>query len=287
MIFRPLVVRVLLVAVVVGAAFECAAGQVRQGARYFVRPEGLSCDTETAVETRVLYEYGAVYLSKAVKFPLKCRMTKAETDEYTKAMETPVNRLDLAELYLHPDAKAALDKAIKQLGGYLKLVRNCNSPDVETDCTNGVNRDAALRTYEQAQKNWDDHNRRNLSEDALVADTGRSKPFIFSYAVPGGSQHHLGLAIDVINGTSGQPVCKRKRIEALESNGWFRTIRGDPYHFTYLGYKVWELPSIGLKHVACAEPKDNVKKIAYDYWVPNVPATLYKPYTGWACKPIL
>ncbi len=47
----------------------------------------------------------------------------------------------------------------------------------------------------------------------------------------------------------------------MGNHGWFRTVKGDAPHFTYLGVKESDLKNLGLQKV---ETKDGY------FWVPNV-----------------
>jgi hypothetical protein len=47
----------------------------------------------------------------------------------------------------------------------------------------------------------------------------------------------------------------------LADHGWFQTVKSDMPHFTYLGVKESELPSLGLRPVNVDGQK---------FWIPNV-----------------
>jgi len=47
----------------------------------------------------------------------------------------------------------------------------------------------------------------------------------------------------------------------LSDHGWFQTVKSDMPHFTYLGVKESELPSLGLRPVNVDGQK---------FWIPNV-----------------
>ena len=168
-----------------------------------------------------------------------------------------------------------MEFVFKQLGGYKNVARNWNqTTSREKSRQKDLNDDWAFRTYGQTLFNWKHCQSAtgtcegviNLSEvkDLLNDDDEKVKPKIFGLAVPGSSQHHLGLAIDVNNVGNKQingRFCSERCEKALERNGWFRTVPFDSYHFTYLGFLEFELPSRGLKKVSCGR---------FDYWVPNV-----------------
>jgi hypothetical protein len=273
----------------------------------FQKPKWLECgDTndpnQDEIEKRILFEYDAVYLSKAfdqhseaIKIPCLFK-NQDEIDSYTAGFKTINNKFDFGDFYLQPLAKASLERVFQRVnGGYDSVARNCNVDKdrkfsstkrhrlIRERCTKKtasvslINNDWALRSYKQTQDNW------MLAEpfDFLVAvkPPKKGKPKMFSYAIPGGSQHHLGLAIDVNNGTNTYGATKKCDIgceEALRENYWYRTVRFDKFHFTFLGVNENELRSRGLKPVTCSD--------TYTYWVPNVSSNIYSGYENWRCE---
>lgn len=257
---------------------------VGQQPRNFTKPAWLQCDTSVESQKRILYEYGAVYLSVVFNSPEVLKPSKClfsddnDVTNFTKSFTVPRNKFDFGEFYLQSKAKEDLNKVSAVSGGIKSVARNCNN---SVPCTDGINNDWATRTYEQTKCNW-----LNLGKDLQkcratplvwadiekeVKKEGNSKPKMFSVAVPGGSQHHLGLAIDV-----DSAKCNAGCIQALELNGWFRTVRFDSFHFTYLGYKASQLPGLGLKKVKCSD--------GVVYWVPNV--TGYNGYQNFQCTAV-
>ena len=82
-----------------------------------------------------------------------------------------------------------------------------------------------------------------------------SKSILQSVAAPGASQHLALLAFDIVEFTDA-------RVRAiLARHGWFRTVRNDLPHFTFLGVAETELPGLGLRRVA------NDEEV---FWVPDV-----------------
>lgn len=244
---------------------------------YFQKPKALTnCDPKDEIQKRILFEYGAVYLSKNAILPTKCRFeNETEIAEFINQFKAKENKFDFGEFYLQPDAKTSIDMVIAKLGGnYKRIARNNNN---STTVTEGINDDWALRTYAQTEVNWlKKLNREKIpfsrSLLSLVLANDGKKPLMFSVAIPGGSQHHLGLAIDV--NSEGDNKCGDNCENALKENGWYRTVRFDAYHFTYLGYKETELRSKGLKKVVCSD--------TFTYWVPYVQE--YEGYEKWRCR---
>ena len=80
-----------------------------------------------------------------------------------------------------------------------------------------------------------------------------SKSILFSVAAPGASQHIFMLALDV------EQYDDLRVRNILAKHGWFQTVKSDLPHFTYLGVKEEELPSLGLKAVLINSHK---------FWIP-------------------
>ena len=82
-----------------------------------------------------------------------------------------------------------------------------------------------------------------------------SKSILQSVAAPGASQHLALLAFDAVEFTDA-------RVRALLArHGWFRTVRNDLPHFTYLGVREDELPGLGLR------PASDGEQV---FWVPDL-----------------
>ena len=260
---------------------DCISAAAQQS-KTFTKPAWLQCDTSVESQKRILNEYGAVYLSvvfnsPAIVKPSKCLFSdEVDLKNFTTSFKISQDKFSFGDYYLQPKAKEALEKVFSAAGGYKSVARNCN--DTTPTCPGDVNDDWAARTYEQTKCNWLGLGK-NLAQcratqlvwadiEKEVKKEGTSKPKMFSVAIPGGSQHHLGLAIDV-----DKSKCDATCFKVLEQNGWFRTVRFDSFHFTYLGYKESELPGLGLKKVKC---NDNIT-----YWVPNV--TGYNGYQNFDC----
>lgn len=262
------------------------------------------CDLKDPEQMRVWAEYGAVFISKDIKMPNTCIFDgQPAIDVYLKTTKLEALSIsDLRTFKLRPLARQSLEKVFVKMqakGGYRAVVRLCNTRKVG-ECTNDVNGDFALRNYKQTADNWTRNKvtfianngvkftSDNPSNAQIVSVEVKSgeKPFMYSYAIPGASQHILGLAIDVKNGTGingDSGYCETDCVKALADNYWYRTVRGDKYHFTYLGYPPEELRKRGLKTVQC----DHEKARGLDqfiYWVPNI--SDYKGYENWPCKEV-
>jgi hypothetical protein len=261
---------------------------------YYKKPSVLTdCKPESdKIDEKILYEYGAVYLSKDAKLPKKCRFeNETDVDQFVKdeaSIIAPANKFSFGKFYLQPQAKASLGRVFDELGGYKFVARKCNK---STTCTLGINDDWSLRTFSDTVFNWfglrsmtlDQTKWKKIKEEISDFDKNgkqkefNSRPRMLKVAIPGASQHHLGLAVDVNDKTSETGlVCGDACVDALEKNGWYRTVRFDRFHYTYLGYPKSELASRGLKKVQCSD--------TFTYWVPNVEN--YKGYKNWGCKKV-
>jgi hypothetical protein len=80
-----------------------------------------------------------------------------------------------------------------------------------------------------------------LEADGLYFSTDFSKSILYSVAAPGTSQHISMLAFDVKEHDNA------KVRSILAEHGWFQTVSSDMPHFTFLGVKEDELPSLGLR----------------------------------------
>lgn len=243
------------------------------------------CRLDDELEKRIFNGYGAVFISEGAIFPDTC-MFKSEDavlsfQSTIKAMKG--SKLQDIEYHLQPLAAAKLELVFKELGGYLKLARNYNKSTATHP--NGLNDDWAMRTLKQTQCNWTNSGS-DLArcEENIKADFVTRKEIVkklsnqrhmFSYAIPGGSQHHFGLAIDINNNKKGIPDSPPGYEKSLNKYGWYRTIPFDTHHFTFLGYtKAEELTKHGLKRITCEK---------LQYWVPDLPKEYANPYIERHC----
>lgn len=94
-----------------------------------------------------------------------------------------------------------------------------------------------------------------LEEQGLFFSKDFSKSVFYSVAPPGASQHLSMLAFDV---TEFRDLRVRN---ILARHGWFQTVQSDLPHFTYLGFKEWELPDRGLRRIESGEQV---------FWIPEL-----------------
>jgi hypothetical protein len=241
---------------------------------------GAMCDGRDPVARRILNEYGAVFVAGAeVLPPPVCIFAGAEEVEtFQAAARVSAHEIGGVRVELQPAAMRALvaaraealaagldvtprDGAESARRGYADTIRLWNSrflPALEYWRGEGrltfeeVERVRALPAREQvgAVLEWE---RRGIyfSKDF-------SKSILYSVAAPGASQHLSLLAFDAAE--YGDERVRR----ILARHGWFRTVRSDCPHFTYLGLEERQLPARGLKRVNTSEG---------EFWVPNSPAS--------------
>jgi hypothetical protein len=82
-----------------------------------------------------------------------------------------------------------------------------------------------------------------------------SKSILYSVAAPGSSQHLSLLAFDA------NEYAQEKVRRILARHGWFRTVKNDEPHFTFLGLAEKDLPAKGLR---------KLKSPAGEFWIPNI-----------------
>lgn len=230
-------------------------------------------DESNSVERRILNEYGAVFLTKAVP-PSKVMFTSDfEVDQFqAKAGVSNVN-IGGIRVELQSEASKAL------------LAASSEARQQGLNITPRDPTDSARRSYAQTRKLWNgrfngacEHWQRQgkltaakvkelksmpikqqvaavleLEESGIYFSTDFRKSILYSVAAPGTSQHLSMLAFDVKEFGS-------ERVRSiLAKHGWFRTVQSDAPHFTYLGYRESDLESLGLKKISVG-----------GFWIPNV-----------------
>lgn len=94
-----------------------------------------------------------------------------------------------------------------------------------------------------------------LEKQGIYFNTFFNATILSSVAAPGTSPHLSMYAFDATE--FNNPKVR----QILGNHGWFRTIKGDAPHFTFMGVKEDELKNMGLQRV---ETKDG------EFWIPNV-----------------
>lgn len=235
------------------------------------------CDETDAVSRRVLKDYGAIFLAdESVITPPVCIFAneQAVTDFQR---QIPIVRAEIegAEIELQSEAMNALlaarseaiaaglnitprDGAEAARRDYADTVRLWNSrlfPALkhwqELGELTGFDAEqlSALPVRQQTEKVL------KLEERGIFFSKDFSKSILYSVAAPGTSQHLSLLAFDA----NEYPNENVRQI--LARHGWFRTVKNDLPHFTFLGFKEKDLPVRGLRKLTSTNG---------EFWVPNM-----------------
>lgn len=230
-------------------------------------------DEKNSVERRILYEYGAVFLTKAMP-PLTVMFTnETEVGEFQRKAGILKIELGGIDVELQSEASKALlnaNEEAKQKGlsitprdpkdsarrSYLETCNLWNGRFIK-GCEYWI-RKGRIDKEEVAELKSMPIKRQvaavlELEKRGVYFSSHQDKSILYSVAAPGTSQHLSMLAFDTAEFGS------KKVIRILAKHGWFRTVQNDAPHFTYLGYKESELPALGLKKL----------KIG-GFWIPNV-----------------
>jgi hypothetical protein len=234
------------------------------------------CDESNPVQKRILNEYGAFFLTASATPPPTC-MFKSE-DEVTAFQ----NRIDMAREKI---AGADIELQANAMDALLKAREEAKSQGLDITPRDGS--EAGRRAFDDTLRLWksrfdpaceywkkkgrltDDQINRlkslpvndqvkevlELEEQGIYFNTFFNATILSSVAAPGTSQHLSMLAFDANE-------FKNERVrEILGKHGWFRTVKGDAPHFTFLGVKEEDLINMGLQRI---ETNDG------EFWVPNV-----------------
>ena len=244
---------------------------------YVLKDRGIKsvCDLSEPVQRRLLEEYGAIFLvGKEVLAPPTCMFTNEEQVEKFQ-IAAGIERFDYdgVAVELQPAALRALIRARDEarMSGF--------------DITPRDGAEGARRSYKDTVRLWNSrfepaclywHVAGKLSNDeisrikslpvkeqvkavlelekrGIFFNTFVNNSILYSVAPPGTSQHLSMLAFDVVE--FEQPEVRR----ILARYGWFRTVRNDAPHFTYLGRTEEELKDIGLIKIETG---------GGEYWIP-------------------
>lgn len=236
----------------------------------------VNCDGRDPVARRILNEYGAVFFAAggATPPPVCIFAGAEEVETFQRAASVSAQQIGGVLIELQPAAMRALlaareealaeglditprDGSESARRGYADTVRLWNSrllPALEYWRAQG------RLTVEEAERVRRLPIREQVGAVLELERTGVyfskdfSKSILYSVAAPGASQHLSLLAFDAAE--YGDARVRR----VLARHGWFRTVRSDCPHFTYLGLAEGRLPAHGLRRV---ETRDG------EFWVPN------------------
>lgn len=231
---------------------------------------------DDAAQTRLLREYGAVFVARGgvvaprkvvfrdeddvSNFQAGLEMMRAELGGFSLelqrvAMErllTAVDQASDAGLSITP---RGADSARRNYEGTIELWKS----RVEPALVHWIGKDRItvekadeirrLSPYDQVPEIF------ALEEDGIFFAKDLSKSIIYSVAPPGASQHLSLLAFDVAEFDDATVR------EILAQNYWYQTVTSDLPHFTFLGVEEHELGGLGLKSVSSG---------GREFWLPDI-----------------
>src|SRR5215213_5168694 len=251
----------------------------------------VTCDGRDPVARRILNEYGAVFFAAGGALPPPvCIFAGAEeVESFQRAAQVSAQEIGGVLIELQPAAMRALlaareealaeglditprDGSESARRGYADTVRLWNSrllPALEYWRAQGRLSDEEAERVRSMPVREQVGAVLELERGGVYFSKDFSKSILYSVAAPGASQHLSLLAFDAAEYADG-------RVRGvLARHGWFRTVRSDCPHFTYLGLPEGRLPAHGLKRV---ETRDG------EFWVPNSGEVGGEPQSGLAQK---
>jgi hypothetical protein len=235
------------------------------------------CDETDAVSKRILHEYGAIFIAdeKVLAPPVCMFKSTDEVNNFQAKTQISGEQVGNAKIELQANAMKA----------YLEARAEAKTNNLDIKPKDGA--EAARRGFDDTLRLWKSRvdpacehwvSKGKLTQDqadklkalpikdqvrevleyeksGIYFNTFFNNSILYSVAAPGTSQHLSMLALDV------EQFANKQVREIMAKHGWFRTVQNDAPHFTFLGKKEEELPSLGLKKV---ENKDG------EFWIPNV-----------------
>lgn len=233
------------------------------------------CDESNPVQKRILQEYGAVFLTTATP-PSACMFTAADqVTNFQNKVSARSETIGGATVELQADAMKSLLDAIDEaktqnlkitprdgaeaakrgFDDTLRLWKSRFEPACEHWKGKGKLSDEQINKLKSLPINEQVKEVLEFEKQGIYFNTFFNATILSSVAAPGTSQHLSMLAFDA-NEFENEKVRK-----IMGNHGWFRTVKGDAPHFTFLGVKEDELKNMGLQKV---ETKDG------EFWIPNV-----------------
>ncbi|MEM9926089.1 MAG: D-alanyl-D-alanine carboxypeptidase family protein [Cyanobacteria bacterium P01_D01_bin.50] len=172
----------------------------------------------------LLRAYGApfVNLEPTIKLPAKLAFKNDRETQQFQATLTKGKVTGTRDCYLQKSAADALNKARAIARFPLK---------------SGYGRSDCIRNFATTARFWRKYtNSRTLD----LVRKGKETRILGTVAPPGTSQHLWGLAIDL-------RVTNKSQINALNQNGWYRTVKYDVPHWSYVGYPPETLLKLGFQ----------------------------------------
>lgn len=173
----------------------------------------------------LLRAYGSVFVNPnpQIKLPQKVLFTNEQETKQFQSSLTLTQVKNTSQCYLQKLAAEALNQARAQVQIPLK------SGYGASDCT---------RSFATNLRFWHKYANNKTLEQVRQ---GKETTILGVVAPPGASQHLWGLAIDLRVTTEAQK-------QALNQNGWYRTVENDIPHWTYVGISEDKLTDNGFQN---------------------------------------
>lgn len=235
------------------------------------------CDESDAVSRRVLKDYGAIFLAdETVMLPPVCIFAnEQQVTQFQKQMPIARAEINGAVIELQSEAMNALLAARSEaIAAGLNITPRDGSEAARRDYADTVRlwnsrffpalghwqQQGKLTEFEANQLSFLPIREQisavlKLEELGIFFSKDFSKSILYSVAAPGTSQHLSLLAFDA-NEYSNDKVR-----QILANHGWFRTVKNDLPHFTFLGVEEKDLPLRGLRKLITS---------GGEFWVPNL-----------------
>ncbi len=241
--------------------------------------DSIASTVASPVESRLLAEYGAVFLTTATAPPAIIFRDSKEVERFQATLQIRAATFGEYEIELQADAMEALTSASAELSehGMSLTPRAADSGRRSYDDTVGLWNRNVSRGLEhwvelgQITTERAESIRRFAPVDqvAIILEmeegeriyfgTFFDRSILYSVAAPGASQHLSMLAFDAAE--FQDPEVER----TLANFGWHRTVVYDFPHFTYLGRDEQSLLSLGLKQ----EVREYNGR-SYRFWIPDL-----------------
>ena len=172
----------------------------------------------------LLRSYGAAHVNSqpGIKLPEKVIFGNEQETKEFQATLTMGKVNGTRNCYLQKPAADALNKARSQIR--IPLM----SSNGNINCT---------RSFAKTVKLWRKYANNQTLDNVRQ---GKETRILGVVAPPGTSQHLWGLAVDL-------RVRNQAQIKALNQNAWYRTVKNDTPHWTYIGYSPEQLEDLGFK----------------------------------------
>lgn len=235
------------------------------------------CDEQDSVAGRVLKEYGSIFIAhEKVSSPPVCVFTNhEEVENFQKSIEFTGVMLDGFYVELQTAALESLlaaraEARVKNLkitardgaeagrrtyADTLRLWKSRFDPACKYWKSRGRITDAQIVWLKSLPIKEQIKETLKLEKSGIFFSTKFNHSILQSVAPPGTSQHLSMLAFDINEYESAEI----RRI--LAKHGWYRTIRNDVPHFTYLGHQENNLKNFGLRKIMTGDG---------EFWLANI-----------------